>query len=332
MDNRGLSLSVIIPVYNDYLGLRNVLESIAVCYKNICSYKVDFFLMEVVIIDDGSSVDYSDLVLKFKNIFDLTYRKQSNGRQGKARNNGMILAKYDYLWFVDADDEMPCDALVHIFDSIWLSSNVDVVLFSANLYGLPFRHLNSDYKDVEHNLIAVADNKLIVAPWSKVYRKEFLLENAIFFPERLKFEDLYFSVVTLALAKSIVVSDKVIYRYIYNPTSTTKCHDISLLDVFDVIQSILDSEKISPSSLFISKLIYTHGVKYTCIRLMESRSIRLCVDVLSDVRFRQALKRIRFRDLYLKQNFLVAGVSLVSCLLRCYKRLVQFINAYIMHV
>jgi glycosyltransferase involved in cell wall biosynthesis len=91
-------VSIIIPTFNRPESLLSAINSVSSqTYKN----------MEVIIIDDCSQEDMQDVVLRAKkktniNIF---YFKNSNnlGNAG-ARNQGIKLAKGDYIAFLDDDD------------------------------------------------------------------------------------------------------------------------------------------------------------------------------------------------------------------------------------
>lgn len=89
-------VSVIMPAYNASNYIQEAINSvIAQTYSN----------WELVIIDDGSKDNTSEIVLKNSNQDSrIQYFYQDNGKQGKARNLGISKAKGDYLAFLDADD------------------------------------------------------------------------------------------------------------------------------------------------------------------------------------------------------------------------------------
>src|SRR6056297_2118486 len=90
------NLSVIVPVYNGEKYLKSCLESLAVQTLDN---------MEVIIIDDGSTDDTTDIARTFEE----TYRhfrvvRQQNSGRSAARNRGLDMAKGEFIAFVDADD------------------------------------------------------------------------------------------------------------------------------------------------------------------------------------------------------------------------------------
>lgn len=94
------ALSVIIPVYNTKIEyLSNCLDSIA------NSSLID---MEVIVVDDGSTIDYKELKEKYKNF---TFYKIKNQGTLKARLFGLSKASGDYIYFIDSDDAISFDYL-----------------------------------------------------------------------------------------------------------------------------------------------------------------------------------------------------------------------------
>lgn len=87
--------SVVIPLYNKQNSIINTLTSVLQQ-----KYSPD----EIIIVDDGST-DASLELVKQKNIKNLRIIEQHNQGVSVARNNGIKAAKYDYIAFLDADDE-----------------------------------------------------------------------------------------------------------------------------------------------------------------------------------------------------------------------------------
>ena len=96
--------SIIIPLYNKAAYIEKAIRSV------MCQTYQEF---EVIVVDDGStdesfaqlsvisqqlSVEEPDKFIKIKIV------QQENQGVSTARNNGVKLAKYDYIAFLDADD------------------------------------------------------------------------------------------------------------------------------------------------------------------------------------------------------------------------------------
>lgn len=98
-----MKLSIVICVYNtdkDYFDacLKSLTDSTlsdtAICGRRDISY-------EIVIVDDGSELDYADVISKYQNV---TYKKTENRGIFKARALGVEIASGDFIAFCDSDD------------------------------------------------------------------------------------------------------------------------------------------------------------------------------------------------------------------------------------
>jgi glycosyltransferase involved in cell wall biosynthesis len=98
--------SMIVPTYNRVEELKELLPSISLMNENQ--------LLELIIIDDGSTDGTESYLNSFKSQFSITYRKQSNKGPGAARNYGMSIAQGKYFLFVDSDCILPKDYLIQI--------------------------------------------------------------------------------------------------------------------------------------------------------------------------------------------------------------------------
>ena len=172
---RGIMLSIIICVYNTQKELfKNCLNSIA--NSILENY-------EVVIIDDGSTIDYSDLIDQFKNLINLKYIKTKNMGTLSARLRGIQEANGEYICYVDSDDTISfcyhsaminqiedCDIIIndwamktkfatyYCLDDSTISTDIDSnspldIFFSKNGY--------------EHSYYVL---------WNKIFKKEVLLK------------------------------------------------------------------------------------------------------------------------------------------------------------
>ena len=83
-----LFFSFIVPVYNRKEELGELLATIS-----NQDFKAQF---EVIIVDDGSTVDSKDLVDSFTDRLDLAYYHKDNSGPGDSRNYGMKRAKGNY--------------------------------------------------------------------------------------------------------------------------------------------------------------------------------------------------------------------------------------------
>lgn len=198
-------LSFVIPVYNSEQFLRSIIESVILQINDVNK-------IEIVIIDDGSS-DHTqelvnDIILTNEKIH-IVYSFQENKGVSSARNKGILLSKGKYIWFVDSDDRIAEHCLIDILNM--LEYNV------ADIFCLGWKDRDGkEYYSSENS------NKYVVANyvWNKIFRKNLLLDNFVFFSEQIKnTEDFLFCIKALYFSNKIIHIKKVCYEYCVNLSS-----------------------------------------------------------------------------------------------------------------
>ncbi|MFT5713865.1 MAG: glycosyltransferase involved in cell wall biosynthesis [Flavobacterium sp.] len=124
--------SLIIPVYNRPEEIDELLESLS-----LSDYKRSF---EIVIVEDGSSLQCEDIVRKHEVKLSLSYYYKENSGPGDSRNYGMKKAKGDYFIIFDSDCIIPAQYLTEV-DKALKENYVDC-------FGGPDRALDS-FSDIQ---------------------------------------------------------------------------------------------------------------------------------------------------------------------------------------
>jgi glycosyltransferase involved in cell wall biosynthesis len=101
MTSRGINFSIVIPLYNKGKEIGRALNSIL--GQSYPGY-------EIIVVNDGSTDDGPDIVQQFSDER-IRLISQANGGAAVARNRGIAEAKYEYISFLDADDEWKPDYL-----------------------------------------------------------------------------------------------------------------------------------------------------------------------------------------------------------------------------
>lgn len=91
-------VSIVIPVYNRA-------ERLSRCLAGIFHQTYPRSLMELIVVDDGSSDDVLRVIDKYQKLFDLKYVKQADDgyRLSEARNLGIRSASYENISIIDCD-------------------------------------------------------------------------------------------------------------------------------------------------------------------------------------------------------------------------------------
>lgn len=191
--------SFIIPAYNDAAGLERHFSYFASCRARV----------QLVIVDDCSQ-DHTEAAVAAAELPDnvrITYHRMAqNSGPAAARNFGITLAEEDRVMFLDADDLLaPC-----FFDVMALAplgGGTDFVLFKYHLSRDPDQRFTYEMHQVDRAFFSrrpetsfpvqrfrVQDRcgamGTVNFPWNKLYRRDFLLEAEIRFPDLRMHEDI----------------------------------------------------------------------------------------------------------------------------------------------
>ncbi|MGL5233224.1 MAG: glycosyltransferase family 2 protein [Empedobacter falsenii] len=110
-------ISVIIPLYNKEISIRNTLKSVL---------DQNFKNFEILIVNDGSTDSSINVVKQFEDKRIRIIEKE-NGGVSSARNLGIKEAKYDWIAFLDADDKWSKNHLSNAFEVIQNQNDVNVI-------------------------------------------------------------------------------------------------------------------------------------------------------------------------------------------------------------
>lgn len=196
-------ISVIIPLYKGRDTLGSTLHSVAM--QSIIDD------VEIVIINDGDKIDYSDILKRFSNLNIEYFIREKNGGCAAARNSGIRNAESEYICFLDSDDNLISPLSLEIMYNRIVAEKADVLV---SVFESEMR-----FKDG----VAIEQMKNAVT-WchSKLYRKQYLLDNNIFFDERLRInEDCLFHQLLFDSGAKVVEIPMVTLMWRDNPKSLT---------------------------------------------------------------------------------------------------------------
>lgn len=222
----GKLLSIIIPVYN-------VERYIAKCLRSILTESAETLeAVEVIVVDDGST----DLSGRIADAFARKHQcmnvvHQKNAGVAAARNTGMRSASGEWLYFVDSDDWMGNGGVRDICAEVGRNPGVDV-LFMEAYQNMGHRqrewiHFPEDVdmagpesiRKLQSGILYApfwrrTKNDPMAAPWDKVYRRDFVIENHLQFCEHLKvLDDMVFNFEALGAAKKVACRKIKPYHY-----------------------------------------------------------------------------------------------------------------------
>ena len=240
-----IKFSIIIPVYNTQDYLTRCLDSIL---------NQTFMQWESIVVDDGS-IDNSGIICdkysKKDNRVKVIHKK--NEGVSIARNIGIKEAAGEYILFVDSDDWIERNMLECICENIQ-KNNSDLILWGYSIFNgecLTHGHVP------EFEIIRFDELKFIPewfnSPWSKAYKRSFLIENGILFPENISLaEDMFFSYICFSEISYICCIKERLYCYFSNRAESA-CNTLTLKKIKDEINSIKLLEEVLQDKVHILK-------------------------------------------------------------------------------
>ncbi len=219
-------ISVILPCYN-------MVNYIDRCMETLVKQTIGIENLEIILVNDASTDNTLEKLQEWEvkypeNIMVITY--EENMRQGGARNIGMQYATSEYIGFVDPDDYIELDMYESLYE-VTKTKKYDMVCGKITKQrDIPKEQMMRERKDVEYEFEDMggwyANNMKMDSDMGGVvtgiYRKANIIDNNLWFPERMAYEDNYWGAVHKLYIRSAYVVDKLIYHYCINDNSTTQ--------------------------------------------------------------------------------------------------------------
>lgn len=231
-------LSIIIPCYNASKYIINCLKSIENAGKNYQD------LYEIIIVNDGSTDNINDILT--------TYNLQSPIRGGvkiiniknqgvsNARNIGIENAQGEYIWFIDADDDITAQSISIILKTLKIDAP-DILLFGFNLIKnnqleqqeifISKNNLNNEdiiekvipilFGYSQKNLDRLFKGQSLTnvkgfmhgAVWHYIFKRSIIINNKLLFPNIALNEDTMFILKYLCYVQKMKVISEHLYNY-----------------------------------------------------------------------------------------------------------------------
>lgn len=212
-------VSLIVPCYR----VENYIDR---CLKSLEEQTYGMEHMEIILIDDASGDNTYSHLLRFEEKYPenvLVIGCESNAGPGTVRNIGLHYATGAYVAFVDADDVVDARLLEKMCEAM-RTYDVDIVECSYKTF-TGGEKLCSEKRDGDY-LIRMKTpgdrarfilNSFKTAVWGRLYKKKFLDENDLFFPENIVYgEDNLFSGLAMLLSASCYHIGDTLYYYYQN--------------------------------------------------------------------------------------------------------------------
>ena len=221
-------VSIIIPIYN----AENTIEK---CISSIL--KQTYKDYELLLIDDGSTDNSLKVIKKYSKYKNIRILNQENHGVAYTRNRGIKEATGDYIMFIDNDDFIDSDYIEkHI--TIISKENSDIVISG-------YRRINVENKVLHEEKLRDTywSRFIIMAPWAKIFRRDFLLKNNIEFLSYGIGEDVYFNLLIYSFKPKITILNYIGYNWFFNTKSVSNTSQKGLnknVDILFLLNKIIE--------------------------------------------------------------------------------------------
>lgn len=216
-------LSIIIPCYNSELYIDR-------CINSLINQTFATKDLQLIFINDVSTDHTLSILLKYETKYPeliTVIDSPTNLKQGGARNLGLQYATGTYVGFVDSDDWIEPDMYEQLYNKA-VEYQCDIVgcciyrnLPDGTQTAYPIQQ-DFYYRLSEED---ISSHKLIPAIGSynvtRIIRRSLLVDNHISFPEKIYYEDNFFSGILQYYITSGYYINRCLYHYYYRPNSTT---------------------------------------------------------------------------------------------------------------
>ncbi len=273
MMRNNIKVSVIIPVYNMEKYLTQAVDSV------LTQTMKD---LELILVDDGSTDGSLSLCYSYAEKDNrITVLKSSHKGVSEARNAGIMIAKGEYLSFVDGDD--------------WISNNMyEVFMDYAEQYhpdiigcGSEFIYYDYSTEKQKGKVLTITHKPLYFSNasecgnnffktswvekaqgscWNKVFRREMIIERKLLFPSMIRGEDTAFNYMVYQQMQSFLLISEVLYHYREN---TEKSLAIKIKDYYidkkyidDIVSVYEEMKKLLHRYHFDEEQIHNYLARY----------------------------------------------------------------------
>ncbi len=307
-----MKISFIVPAHNaaDYI-VRSV-HSIIDLFRNTIPF-------EVLIVENGSEDNTMQLASGLADKYEEVLILHSGTSLAKARNVGMRNAAGEWICFVDADDV--CEPGMVKAVSL-LEKYAPDILVSGFRKGN--RGMNSGFKVMNRPISGedlepakawmISAPTLHMAAWAKLYSRDFLISNSLFFDESLKrSEDSEFLIRVLNRCRTMLISDLIVYRYSQDPSSMMRSVSQGIAPLY--LECIRKSEQEAsrgtpgvraayPDYVYSMILIVAvHEFYDSAVSIPWSGRCRSLVQFLQEEPVKRAVGRMTLKNLLLPRNW-----------------------------
>lgn len=222
-----MKLSIIVPVYN--MAADRKLEY---CMDSLVNQSVQDY--EIIAVDDCSTDESLAILQDYEKRYPdkvCAIHSEVNRHQGGAKNIGLKAAKGDWIGFIDSDDWITPDMYQKLIERAE-ETGADLVgcdYCLTNEHSMKVGQIVSNNKNDQIGVLDAQKRRSLILDGGslvvKIFRRSMIIENELWFPEDIFYEDNALGNSYLILAKHFEYIEEPMYYYYQHDASTV--HTIS---------------------------------------------------------------------------------------------------------
>lgn len=303
-----MDVSVVIPVYNTE-------KYLPACINSVLTQ--EGVSLEIIIVDDGStdsSSNICDYYAQEHNNIKVVHIKNSG--PATAKNIGLMQAKGNYIALTDSDDKME-PLMLHKMVSAGYEHNADIICCNykqidekgviSHMNSTNLRYILNHEEGLVHFF---SKNKIYSQCWTKLYKRQMLIENNIENDPGLRTdEDFIFNIRAFVCAKTTVIVDEPLYEYTHRNNSLA--HSFFRKDINQYIDNRIQRVKVTQDAVLnetdtVKEWSIVHIIMYYNELLGK---VSLFPEYYSDKRITSILGFIKHYKHILNKHYNICGFS-----------------------
>ena len=312
-----MDISVIIPVYNTEKYLHRCVDSV-IGQQDVT--------LEIILVDDGSKYSSPQICDEYAKQYPFIKSLHiQNSGPATAKNEGMKYASGNYIALTDSDDKMEPLMLFKMV-SAGYKHNADIICCNykqidengniSYLYSTNKEYILNHEDGLIHFF---SKNKIYSQCWTKIYKRELLLDNNIENDPGLRTdEDFIFNIRAFTHAKTTVIVDEPLYEYTYRESSLAHSYfkkNISQYIDNRIRRVGITQDAVKKETETVKEWSTVHIIMYYNELLGK---VALFPDYYSDERVKEILCFIKRNRRILKKHYSACGFSKTGRLLISY--------------
>ena len=317
-----MDVSVIIPVYNSEKYLSACVDSVL---------QQEHVSIEIILVDDGSTDSSSNICNFYAEKHDnIKAIHIQNSGPATAKNEGLKLARGNYIALTDSDDKIE-PLMLYKMVTAGYEYHADIICCNYKQIDEngQISHNNFTNKQYvlnhEEGLIHFfSKNKIYSQCWTKLYRRQMLVDHHIENDPGLRTdEDFIFNIRAFINANTTVIVDEPLYEYTHRENSLAHAYFKKNISQYidNRIQRVqVTQDAIKNESNLVKRWSKVHIIMYYNELLGK---VAIFPEYYSDKRITDILKYIRRNKAILRKQYRLCGFSNIGWLL------ISFLPSYL---